>query len=292
MMKVAFLGLGVMGYPMAGHLANAGHEMTVYNRSKARVVQWMESYAGMLAPTPAAAVGEADVVVCCVGNDDHLREVLLGENGAFDAMRKGSLFIDHTTASAEIARELAEIAREKGFGFMDAPVSGGQAGAEKGELSIMVGGSPTDFMHGSSVLDVYGKTVRLMGPVGSGQLTKMVNQICVAGVIQSLAEGLHFAQAAGLNAEAVMRVLSKGAASSWQMENRHQSMIQGEYDFGFAVDWMRKDLDIALREAGSHGIELPVTELVNEFYGDVQAMGGGRWDTSSLLARLEAKSKN
>lgn len=288
-MKVAFLGLGVMGYPMAGHLANAGLEMTVYNRTKARVVKWMEQYAGMLAPTPAAAVKEADIVVSCVGNDDHLREILLGENGAFDAMRKGTLFIDHTTASAEIARELAQAAKERGFNFMDAPISGGQVGAENGELSIMVGGTPTDFIHGSAVLDVYGKTVKLMGPVGSGQLTKMVNQICVAGLIQSLAEGLHFAEAAGLNSQAVMSVLCKGAASSWQMQNRHDSMLRGEYDFGFAVDWMRKDLDIALSEAKNNGIELPVTDLVNQFYGDVQSMGGGRWDTSSLLARLQAK---
>lgn len=288
-MKVAFLGLGVMGFPMAGHLANAGHEMTVFNRTKARVVNWMEQYAGMLAPTPAAAVKEADIVVSCVGNDDHLREILLGENGAFDAMRKGTLFIDHTTASAEIARELAQAAQERGFNFMDAPISGGQVGAENGELSIMVGGTPTDFIHGSAVLDVYGKTVKLMGPVGSGQLTKMVNQICVAGLIQSLAEGLHFAEAAGLNSHAVMSVLCKGAASSWQMENRHDSMLRGEYDFGFAVDWMRKDLDIALSEAKNNGVELPVTDLVNQFYGDVQSMGGGRWDTSSLLARLQAK---
>lgn len=288
-MKVAFLGLGVMGYPMAGHLARSGHELTVFNRTKNRVLQWMEQYPGMLAPTPAAAVKEADVVVACVGNDEHLREILLGENGAFDAMRKGTLFIDHTTASAEIARELDQAARDRGFSFIDAPISGGQAGAEKGELSIMVGGTPTDFVHGSMVMDVYGKSVRLMGPVGSGQLTKMVNQICVAGLLQTLAEGLHFAEAAGLNGEAVMSVLCKGAASSWQMENRHQTMLAGEYDFGFAVDWMRKDLDIALGEAKNNGVELPVTELVNQFYSDVQSMGGGRWDTSSLLARLQAK---
>lgn len=288
-MKVAFLGLGVMGYPMAGHLAHAGIEMTVFNRTKERVLTWMQQYPGTLAPTPAAAVKEADVVLSCVGNDDHLREILLGENGAFDAMRKGCLFIDHTTASAELARELDKEARERGFNFMDAPVSGGQAGAEKGELTIMVGGTPTDFVHGSTVMDVYGKTVKLMGPVGSGQLTKMVNQICVAGLIQSLAEGLHFADAAGLNVEAVMSVLCNGAASSWQMQNRHQSMIRGEYDFGFAVDWMRKDLDIALKEAKNNGVELPVTDLVNQFYADVQTMGGGRWDTSSLLTRLQAK---
>jgi len=291
-MKIAFLGLGVMGYPMAGHLANAGHELVVYNRTTSRVEQWVSQYAGMMAPTPAEAVRGAAVVLSCLGNDDHLREVLLGENGAFDAMKKGSLFIDHTTASAEIARELDQEARERGFAFLDAPVSGGQAGAESGQLSIMVGGQPTDFIHGSVVMDVYGKSVRLMGPVGSGQLTKMVNQICVAGLIQSLAEGLHFAQTAGLDGEAVMAVLCKGAASSWQMENRHQTMLKSEYDFGFAVDWMRKDLDIAMREAQNSGIELPVTKQVDQFYADVQEMGGGRWDTSSLLARLVEKDKS
>jgi len=282
----------VMGYPMAGHLANAGHELVVYNRTTSRVEQWVSQYAGMMAPTPAEAVRGAAVVLSCLGNDDHLREVLLGENGAFDAMKKGSLFIDHTTASAEIARELDQEARERGFAFLDAPVSGGQAGAESGQLSIMVGGQPTDFIHGSVVMDVYGKSVRLMGPVGSGQLTKMVNQICVAGLIQSLAEGLHFAQTAGLDGEAVMAVLCKGAASSWQMENRHQTMLKSEYDFGFAVDWMRKDLDIAMREAQNSGIELPVTKQVDQFYADVQEMGGGRWDTSSLLARLVEKDKS
>jgi len=291
-MKIGFLGLGVMGFPMAGHLANAGHEVVVYNRTTSRVEQWVGQYAGMMAPTPAEAVRGAAVVLSCVGNDEHLREVLLGENGAFDAMTKGSLFIDHTTASAEIARELDEAARERGFAFLDAPVSGGQAGAESGQLSIMVGGQPTDFIHGSAVMDIYGKSVRLMGPVGSGQLAKMVNQICVAGLIQSLAEGLHFAQAAGLDGEAVMAVLSKGAAQSWQMEHRYQTMLEGEYDFGFAVDWMRKDLGIAMREANNNGIELPVTQLVDQFYGDVQEMGGGRWDTSSLLARLAAKDKS
>jgi 3-hydroxyisobutyrate dehydrogenase-like beta-hydroxyacid dehydrogenase len=288
-MKIAFLGLGVMGYPTAGHLANAGHEVTVYNRTQAKSEQWVEQYQGKLAHTPVETVRDADVVLACVGKDEHLRELLLGNDGAFDAMKKGSLFIDHTTASAEIARELDEAARERGFAFLDAPVSGGQAGAESGQLSIMVGGQPTDFVHGSTVMNVYGKSVRLMGPAGSGQLTKMVNQICVAGLIQSLAEGLHFAQAAGLDGEAVMSVLCNGAASSWQMENRHQTMLKGEYDFGFAVDWMRKDLDIAMREAQSNGIELPVTEMVDQFYGDVQNIGGGRWDTSSLLTRLKDK---
>ena len=288
-MKIAFLGLGVMGFPMAGHLAQAGNEMTVYNRTKSKVVEWMAKYPGQLAPTPDAAVKEADIVVSCVGNDEHLREITLGKHGAFEAMRKGALFIDHTTASADIAHELSHAAREKGFGFIDAPISGGQVGAENGELTIMVGGSPTDFIHASSGLDVYGKSVKLMGPVGSGQLTKMVNQICVAGLIQSLAEGLHFAEAAGLNSQAVMSLLSQGAAGFWQMANRHQTMLEGRYDFGFAVDWMRKDLDMALKEAKTNGVELPVTELVNQFYGDVQSMGGGRWDTSSLLARLQAK---
>lgn len=290
-MKLAFLGLGVMGYPIAGHLANAGHDVTVYNRTRAKAEQWVGSYAGQLAETPAKAVEGADVVLACVGKDEHLRELLLGDNGAFDAMRKGSLFIDHTTASAEIARELDKAARERSFGFLDAPVSGGQAGAENGQLSIMVGGQPTDFMHGSAVMEIYAKSVRLMGPVGSGQLTKMANQICVAGLVQALAEGLHFAQAAGLDGETVMTVLSQGAAQSWQLENRHKTMLKGEYDFGFAVDWMRKDLDIAMREAERNGVELPVTTLVDQFYGDVQQMGGGRWDTSSLLARLVAQTK-
>lgn len=290
-MKIAFLGLGVMGYPTAGHLASAGHEVTVYNRTAAKAEQWLEQYQGQSqqvnrAETPAQAACDAEVVLACVGKDDHLRELLLGENGAFAVMQPGSLFIDHTTASAEIARELDQEARERGFAFLDAPVSGGQAGAENGALSIMVGGDAVDFERALPVMQVYGKSVQLMGPVGSGQLTKMVNQICVAGLIQSLAEGLHFAQAAGLDGGAVMAVLSKGAAQSWQMENRHQSMLRGEYNFGFAVDWMRKDLDIALREAQSNGVELPVTELVDQFYGDVQTMGGGRWDTSSLLALL------
>jgi len=290
-MKIAFLGLGVMGYPTAGHLANAGHEVTVYNRTVAKAEQWVQQYQGSLAATPADAAQDADVVLACVGKDDHLRELLLGENGAFAVMKQGSLFIDHTTASAEIARELGQLARERGFAFLDAPVSGGQVGAENGVLSIMVGGDAADFERALPVMQVYGKSVQLMGPVGSGQLTKMVNQICVAGLIQSLAEGLHFAQAAGLDGEAVMAVLSKGAAQSWQMENRHQTMLKGDYDFGFAVDWMRKDLDIAMREAQNNGIELPVTALVDKFYGDVQAMGGGRWDTSSLLARLADQDK-
>jgi len=290
-MKIAFLGLGVMGYPTAGHLANAGHEVTAYNRTVAKAEQWVQQYQGSLAATPADAAQDADVVLACVGKDDHLRELLLGENGAFAVMKQGSLFIDHTTASAEIARELGQLARERGFAFLDAPVSGGQVGAENGVLSIMVGGDAADFERALPVMQVYGKSVQLMGPVGSGQLTKMVNQICVAGLIQSLAEGLHFAQAAGLDGEAVMAVLSKGAAQSWQMENRHQTMLKGDYDFGFAVDWMRKDLDIAMREAQNNGIELPVTALVDKFYGDVQAMGGGRWDTSSLLARLADQDK-
>jgi 3-hydroxyisobutyrate dehydrogenase len=288
-MKIAFLGLGVMGYPIAGHLANVGHEVTVYNRTLARAQQWLKHYRGSLAQTPAAAVEGADMVLACVGKDDHLRELLLGENGAFAAMKAGSLFIDHTTASADIARELSQLADKQGFSFLDAPVSGGQAGAENGALSIMVGGTDVDFDRALPVLKVYGKSVQLMGPAGSGQLTKMVNQICVAGLLQGLSEGLHFAEATGLNGEAVMAVLSKGAAQSWQMENRYQSMVKGEYDFGFAVDWMRKDLGIALCEAQINGIELPVTALVDQFYGDVQAMDGGRWDTSSLLARLQAQ---
>ena len=288
MAKVAFLGLGVMGYPMAGHLKNkGGHEVTVYNRTAAKAQKWVEHYGGRSAATPKAAAEGQDFVMCCVGNDNDLREVTLGTNGAFHGMKKGAVFVDHTTASAEIARELYGEANKRGFAFIDAPVSGGQAGAENGVLTVMCGGDPAVFERARPVIDAYARMVGLMGPAGSGQLTKMVNQICIAGLVQGLAEALHFGKRAGLDIEKVVEVISKGAAGSWQMENRHKTMNAGKYDFGFAVDWMRKDLGIVLTEARRNGAKLPVTAVVDQFYGDVQAMGGNRWDTSSLLARLE-----
>ncbi|MFA0809933.1 NAD(P)-dependent oxidoreductase [Microbulbifer epialgicus] len=286
MATVAFLGLGVMGYPMAGYLSKAGHKVRVYNRTPSRAEKWLGEYEGESFSTPAEAVKGAEVVFACVGNDNDLREVAIGEQGAFAAMEKGSLFVDHTTASADVARELAEIGKDKGIGFLDAPVSGGQAGAENGVLTVMVGGEQADFQRIQPLVDTFARAVTLMGPVGSGQLCKMVNQICIAGVVQGLAEGLHFAKAAGLNAEQVVEVISKGAAQSWQMENRSKTMLAGEYDHGFAVDWMRKDLAIVLQEAQSNGALLPVTALVDQFYSEVQAIGGSRWDTSSLFARL------
>ncbi len=291
MAKVAFIGLGVMGYPMAGHLAKAGHDVTVYNRTSAKAKKWAKQFKGKSAATPAGAAKSADFVFCCVGNDDDLRSVTTGKNGAFSAMHKGSIFIDNTTASAEVARELAKHARKAGFGFLDAPVSGGQAGAENGALTVMVGGSKTTFNKARPVIDAYAKMVGLMGPVGAGQLTKMVNQICIAGLVQGLSEGIHFAQKAGLDVEAVIDVISKGAAGSWQMENRNKTMNQGKYDHGFAVDWMRKDLAICLQEAQNNGAGLPGTALIDQYYGDVQKMGGNRWDTSSLLARLSKLSE-
>ncbi len=288
MASVAFLGLGVMGYPMAGHLRKkGGHDVTVYNRTAAKADKWVAEFGGAAARTPREAAAGKDFVFSCVGNDDDLRQVTTGPDGAFQAMKKGAVFIDNTTASAEVARELAEKAAAGGFGFLDAPVSGGQAGAENGVLTVMVGGERAIFDRAKPVIDAYAKMVGLMGPAGSGQLTKMINQICIAGLVQGLAEGIHFGKKAGLDIEKVIEVISKGAAGSWQMENRHKTMNAGKYDFGFAVDWMRKDLGICLAEADSNGAKLPVTALVDQFYKDVQGMGGKRWDTSSLLARLE-----
>ena len=288
MARVAFIGLGVMGYPMAGHLAKAGHTVTVYNRTRAKADKWAKQHGGQAAATPAAAAKDCEFVFCCVGNDDDLRSVTIGRNGAFESMAKGAIFIDNTTASANVARELAAEAKKRGFGFLDAPVSGGQAGAENGVLTVMVGGSKAAFTKAKPVIDAYARMVGLMGPAGSGQLTKMVNQICIAGLVQGLSEGIHFAQKAGLDVEGVIDVISKGAAGSWQMENRHKTMNAGKYDFGFAVDWMRKDLGICLDEADRNGAALPVTALVDQFYKEIQKMGGNRWDTSSLLARLNS----
>ncbi|WP_376704414.1 NAD(P)-dependent oxidoreductase [Mesorhizobium sp. ISC25] len=288
MASVAFLGLGVMGYPMAGHLKNkGGHDVTVYNRTRAKAEQWTAQHGGSFAATPAEAAEGKDFVFSCVGNDDDLRSVTTGAGGAFNSMKTGAIFVDNTTASAEVARELAQQAQAIGFSFLDAPVSGGQAGAENGMLTVMVGGEPDAFDRAKPVIDAYARMVGLMGPAGAGQLTKMINQICIAGLVQGLAEGIHFGKQAGLDIEKVIDVISKGAAGSWQMENRHKTMNAGKYDFGFAVDWMRKDLGICLAEADRNGAKLPVTALVDQFYKDVQAMGGKRWDTSSLLARLE-----
>jgi len=283
---VAFIGLGVMGFPMAGYLSRAGYRVQVYNRTGSRASEWLSSYDGEACSTPAKAASGADLVFACVGNDDDLRQVTIGSEGAFQGMSAGSLFVDHTTASANVARELAAAAKAMGIGFLDAPVSGGQAGAENGALTIMVGGEDADFARARPLLDCYARAVNLLGPVGSGQLCKMVNQICIAGLVQGLSEGLHFARAAGLDPEQVVEVISKGAAQSWQMENRYKTMLAGEYEHGFAVDWMRKDLGIVLGEAQRNGALLPVTALVDQFYSEVQALGGGRWDTSSLFARL------
>ena len=286
-MKVAFIGLGVMGYPMAGHLASAGHEVTVYNRTTVKAKQWCDQYKGQSATTPEQAVKGADIVFSCVGNDNDLRQVITGEEGAFKGMHSGAILADHTTASAEVARELAIQAADLGFGFLDAPVSGGQAGAENGVLSIMIGGEQATYDTVAPVIDCYAKSAKLLGPAGSGQLAKMVNQICIAGLVQGLSEGVHFAKQAGLDAAAVFDVIQHGAAGSWQMVNRHQTMIDDQFDFGFAVDWMRKDLNITLDEARNNGAQLPVTALVDQFYAEVQKMGGNRWDTSSLVKRLE-----
>jgi 3-hydroxyisobutyrate dehydrogenase len=292
MAKTAFLGLGVMGYPMAAHLKNkGGHEVTVYNRTAAKAEKWAAEHGGDMAATPAEAAQDKDFVFACVGNDDDLRAVTLGENGAFAGMKAGSVFIDHTTASAEAARELAAAGAAKGINFLDAPVSGGQAGAQNGVLTVMIGGEQAVYDRAKPVIDSYARMTGLMGPVGSGQLTKMVNQICIAGLVQGLAEGMHFAKRAGLSVEKVVDVISKGAAGSWQMENRHKTMDAGRFDFGFAINWMRKDLGICLDEARRNGAKLPVAALVDQFYGDVQAMGGGRWDTSSLMARLETPAE-
>ncbi|MEI7806629.1 MAG: NAD(P)-dependent oxidoreductase [Hyphomicrobiales bacterium] len=288
MAKVAFLGLGVMGYPMAGHLKNkGGHEITVYNRSGAKADKWVAQHGGKSAKTPKEAAAGNDFVMACVGNDNDLREVMLGANGAFEGMKKGAVLVDHTTASAEIARELYAAAKKRGFEFVDAPVSGGQAGAENGALTVMCGGDAEPFARAEKVIAAYAKACNLMGAPGSGQLAKMVNQICIAGLVQGLAEGLHFALKAGLDVEKLIATISKGAAQSWQMENRYKTMAAGKFDFGFAVDWMRKDLSICLDEARKNGAHLPVTALVDQFYSEVQKMGGKRWDTSSLIARLE-----
>lgn len=286
-MKVSFLGLGVMGYPMAGHLVKAGHQVTVYNRTTSKAEAWASQFGGEFAVTPKDAAKNADIVFACVGNDDDLRSIVLGDDGALASMTSGTIFVDHTTASAQVARELSSIAAKHSIAFIDAPVSGGQAGAENGVLTIMCGGDQTAFDQAKPVMDAYAREARLLGEVGSGQLAKMVNQICIAGIVQGLSEGIYFAQKAGLNPSEVIEVISKGAAQSWQMENRYKTMIEGEYDHGFAVDWMRKDLGIVLDEADRQGATLALTALVDQFYADVQRSGGGRWDTSSLLARLQ-----
>ncbi|MCT8328855.1 NAD(P)-dependent oxidoreductase [Albidovulum sediminis] len=286
MAKVAFLGLGVMGFPMAGHLQAKGHAVTVYNRSPAKAAAWAERHGGATAATPAEAARGADFVMACVGNDDDLRAVCLGEAGAFAGMARGAVFVDHTTVSAAVTRELATIAAERGLGYVDAPVSGGQAGAENGVLSVMCGGAEDDYARAEPVIAAYARVCRRLGPTGAGQLAKMVNQICIAGLVQGLSEGLHFAEKAGLDIVQLVEVISQGAAGSWQMANRHKTMAEDRFDFGFAVDWMRKDLGICLRTGDEIGASLPVTALVDQFYKDVQKMGGGRWDTSSLIARL------
>ncbi|MBY0360624.1 MAG: NAD(P)-dependent oxidoreductase [Phreatobacter sp.] len=290
MAKVAFLGLGVMGYPMAGHLkAKGGHDLTVYNRTGAKADAWVAQHGGRAARTPKEAAAGQDFVFACVGNDEDLRAVTIGPEGAFQAMAPGSVFVDNTTASADVARELQAKAKALGIGFVDAPVSGGQAGAENGVLTVMCGGEESDYARAEPVIMAFARAARRLGGPGAGQLAKMVNQICIAGLVQGLSEGLHFARKAGLDIEQLVDVISKGAAGSWQMENRHKTMNQDKFDFGFAVDWMRKDLSICLAEARRNGATLPVTAAVDQFYGEVQAMGGGRWDTSSLFARLERK---
>lgn len=291
MTRAAFIGLGVMGYPMAGHLARAGHQVTVFNRTRAKARAWADEYHGAFAETPGDAAKDADIVFACVGRDEDLRKVTLGEGGAFAAMKPGSVFVDHTTASASIARELASEAKKKNFGFIDAPVSGGEQGAKNGQLTVMCGGDEEDYLKAEPVIAAYVKRCRLMGPAGSGQLTKMVNQICIAGLVQGLSEGLSFARAAGLDPFAVVDVISKGAAQSWQMDNRHKTMLEGHFDHGFAVEWMRKDLAICFAEAERNGASLPVAKLVDRFYSDIEKMGGSRWDTSSLFALLEANKE-
>ncbi len=290
MAQVAWIGLGVMGYPMAGHIRKkGGHDLTVYNRNAAKAEAWAKEHGGRTAPTPADAAKDADFVFCCVGNDNDLREVTLGPKGAFDTVKKGAVFIDNTTASASIAHELYAAAKAKGFDFLDAPVSGGQAGAQNGMLTVMVGGNQAVFDRAQPVIANYARMVNLIGPAGSGQLTKMVNQICIAGLVQALSEAIHFAQKSGLDLQKVMDTISKGAAQSWQMENRWKTMSEGKFDFGFAVDWMRKDLAICQDEAKRNGASLPVSTIVDGYYAEVQQMGGGRWDTSSLIARLNKK---
>ncbi|MEM9716189.1 MAG: NAD(P)-dependent oxidoreductase [Pseudomonadota bacterium] len=286
MAKVAFLGLGVMGYPMAGHLAAKGHDVTVYNRTAAKAEAWVVEHGGQMATTPAKAADGQQIVMACVGNDDDLREVTLGADGAFQSMGEGTVFVDHTTASASIARELSSTAIDGGFGFIDAPVSGGQAGAENGMLTVMCGGEATDYSKVEYAIMCYAQASRLMGASGAGQLTKMVNQICIAGLVQGLSEGLAFAEKSGLDGKAVVDVISKGAAGSWQMSNRGETMLDDKFDFGFAVDWMRKDLGICFKEASANGADLTIAKLVDQYYAEVQDMGGGRWDTSSLIRRL------
>ena len=288
MRKITFIGLGVMGYPMAGHLAKAGHDVCVYNRTQSKAQEWVKEFGGRSAPTPKLAAEDADFVMTCVGNDDDLREVTLGNDGCFQVMKKGAVFIDHTTASAEIARELAQMAQ--GFDVIDAPVSGGQAGAENGVLAIMCGGKPEAFEKAEPILQSYGKTIKLIGPHGSGQQCKMVNQIAIAGLVQALAEAMYFTQKAGLDGEKVLEVITGGAAGSWQMSNRGHTMLNQEFDFGFAVDWMRKDLAIVMNEGKRIGAKLDVTKLIDSYYKEVQDMGGNRWDTSSLMARLTKES--
>ena len=284
--NVAFIGLGVMGYPMAVYISKGGHNVTVFNRTKSKAEKWVNEYKGKMAETPAEAAKDAEYIFTCVGNDNDLREVTFGESGAFKTIKKGSVYIDNTTASATIAREIYAHAKKNGFGALDAPVSGGQAGAENGALTVMIGGDQADFDKAKDKIDCYSKKMKLLGNTGSGQLAKMVNQICIAGLVQGLSEGINFGMKAGLNMEDVIEVISKGAAQSWQMENRYKTMIDDKFDFGFAVDWMRKDLKIAMEEAKNNGSLLPVTELVDKYYGEVQEMGGKRWDTSSLIKRF------
>ena len=284
--NVAFIGLGVMGYPMAGYISKGGHNVTVYNRTGAKADKWLKDFKGKKADTPEDAAKDADYIFTCVGNDNDLREVTFGENGIFKSIKKGSVYIDNTTASATIAREIYSHAKKNGFGFLDAPVSGGQAGAENGALTVMVGGDQGDFDKALDKIDCYSKKVKLLGKSGSGQLAKMVNQICIAGLVQGLSEAINFGQKAGLNMEDVIEVISKGAAQSWQMENRYKTMLEDKFDFGFAVDWMRKDLKIAMEEAKNNGSLLPITEIIDKYYAEVQNMGGKRWDTSSLIKRF------
>ena len=284
--NVAFIGLGVMGYPMAGYISKGGHNVTVFNRTQSKAEKWVKEFKGKMAKTPAEAAKDAEYIFTCVGNDNDLREVTFGDNGAFKTIKKGSIYIDNTTASATIAREIYEYAKINGFGALDAPVSGGQAGAENGALTVMIGGDQKDFDKAKDKIDCYSKKMKLLGKAGNGQLAKMVNQICIAGLVQGLSEAINFGIKAGLNMEEVIEVISKGAAQSWQMENRYKTMIDDKFNFGFAVDWMRKDLKIAMEEAKNNGSLLPVTELVDKYYGEVQEMGGNRWDTSSLIKRF------
>ena len=287
--NVAFIGLGVMGYPMAGYISKAGHKVTIYNRTSSKADKWLLEHKGSKADTPAEAADGADYIFTCVGNDNDLREVTFGDNGIFKTIKKNAVYIDNTTASSTIAREIYEYAKQNGFGFLDAPVSGGQAGAENGSLTVMIGGDQDDFNKAKDKINCYSKKMKLLGGAGSGQLAKMVNQICIAGLVQGLSEGINFGMKAGLNMEDVIQVISKGAAQSWQMDNRYKTMIENKFEFGFAVDWMRKDLRIALEESKKNNSSLPVTELVDKYYGEIQQMGGNRWDTSSLIKRFRKK---